>query len=184
MSGHPAEGGRTMTGTPATVTLDTNIVSEHWKGQKKACIFERLLALTDSGQIDVAVTTRIEADIFQPPLADRINELPLLGIEKIGTVARYGVSRYGSGDMYARDSDSFGDAKSSICETLRQRGRKGPDWRDWDHIQGHYEAGRDVFLTWDGGMLEITEDLRSRLGVVVMTPEAFLSDATNKASSP
>ena len=119
MSGHPAEGGRTMTGTPATVTLDANIVSKHWKGQEKAFIVERLQTLTDSEQIGVAITTRIEADIRKSLLADRINEPPQLGIEQVGTVGRYGDSRYDSGDMYARDSDPFADAISSIRDTLR-----------------------------------------------------------------
>lgn len=37
--------------------------------------------------------------------------------------------------------------------------------------------GRDVFLTWDGGILELADALRSRFRIVVMKPEAFLDQA-------
>ena len=48
-----------------------------------------------------------------------------------------------------------------------------PDWRDLDHLDAHYRAGRDKFVTWDRGILKLSDKL-SRLGIVVITPEKLL----------
>jgi len=62
------------------LTLDTNLLLEYWKQQKRMDVTEKLLSLARLGKIDLAVTARIREDIPRPPLADRINELPELQI--------------------------------------------------------------------------------------------------------
>ena len=77
-------------------------------------------------------------------------------------------------------------ADSSIWQPLRNTRstkkdgkRNGLIGRDWDHLYGHYIAGQTAFLTWDRPILDVAPELRSRLGVVVMKPEGFLSQLAN-----
>ena len=46
----------------------------------------------------------------------------------------------------------------------------GETWIIWMHT---YRAGRDKFVTLDGGILKLSDKL-SRLGIVVITPEKLL----------
>ena len=68
----------------------------------------------------------------------------------------------------------FRNATDRIREECRRRSIKPPDCRDWDHLHGHYLAERDVFLTWDRGILRVADQLQVELGLVVMKPEDFL----------
>ena len=63
------------------VTLDTNLLLERWKNQNKAGVVEKLLNLAENGELDLAVTTRIREGIPHPPLSNRINQLPELGVQ-------------------------------------------------------------------------------------------------------
>ena len=67
----------------------------------------------------------------------------------------------------------FRNATDRIREECRRRSIKPPDCRDWDHLHGHYLAERDVFLTWDRGILRVADQLQVELGLVVMKPEDF-----------
>ena len=159
------------------VTIDTNIPYRLWDGQNKADVdvVKSLLALRLSGRVDLAISTRIEADIPNPPLSERLKELPEVGVERIGAPFRLDCSKLDGDDVLA--STSFGEVSESIDAELQREGlseQKRPDWRDWDHLHGHYSAGRDVFLTWDGGILGIAAQLKARLGITVMMPEEFL----------
>ena len=166
-----------------SATLDTNLLLEYWKDQPKAAVVEKLLDLAQNGQLDLAVTTRIGADIPQPPLSDRINELPELDIRTIGSVFRLDVSALDGGDMLVggRFMEEFIDVANRLTEEFRQRSTKPPDFRDWDHLNGHYLAGRDVFLTWDRRVLDVAADLQDELGIVVMKPEDYLNDWDEQA---
>ena len=165
-----------MEGRTPTATLDTNVLIEFWRDQHKAETTAALLNLAEDTQVFLAVTSRINADIPDMPLAGRINELPELNVGRIGSVFRLGVSRLGV-DMLA--SDRFVDVMESIKDNLR---RKPPDWRDWDHLHGHFLARRDVFLTWDGPILDAASELKSMLGIVVMKPEEFLLQCTEQTN--
>jgi len=55
------------------LTLDTNVIMEHWKNQKNASIVEKLLELAINGNIDLAITSRIHEDVPNLPLSERIN---------------------------------------------------------------------------------------------------------------
>lgn len=164
-----------MISSVPTATLDTNVLVELWADRKKAAVTEIILDLAKCGLLDLAITKRIRDDIPNPPLAERINELPSLRVRQIGTVFILGSSYLGGGDMLG--DDEFPEAAGQIEDIFDQQGRikRRPDWRDWDHIEGHYLKGRDVFLTWDGPILDAAEELRARLGIKVMKPEDFLA---------
>ena len=156
-----------------TATLDTNLLQELWRNQDKVAVVEDLLKLAQRGLVDLAVTTRIDADIPRRPLSDRISKLPVLGVKRIGSVFRLDVSSLDGGDVLG-DDRVLADM-DSIKHELRLLGKKNPEWQDWDHIYGHYSSGRDVFLTWDRGILNIAAQLKTKLGVIVMKPEDYLS---------
>ena len=165
-----------------TVTLDTNVLQEHWRDQDKAGTVERLLDLNQSGRVDLAVTTRIDADIPHAPLADRIDELPEIGVDRIRTAFRIGVSPIGGEDVIVGPEMEALDA--ILREHAERHGtdKRRPDWRDADHLYGHMVAGRDVFLTWDGGILRLAAELRERLRIRVMRPEEFLEEMAQGGS--
>ena len=167
------------------ITLDTSVIFRYWQNQDqgKFAIVEQLLDLTHNGQLDLAITTRIHADVPRPELANRINQFPELRIRHIGSVFRLNHSALNGGD--ALGSDHFTDATASLDDKFEREGRKGkrPDWRDWDHLHGHYLAGRDSFLTWDGPILEVASELKTRLGIIVMTPEDFLASLPDRLSA-
>ena len=155
------------------LTLDTNLLLEYWKKQNKVAVVEKLLELSDNGRIDLVVTSRIHADIDRPPLSERINELPELGVQIIGSVFRLDYSALDGGDMLG--DDEFMNVFATLEQNLKHQGKELPDWRDSDHLHGHYLAGRDTFLTWDGGILSIAPEIEIQLGIVVMQPEEYLA---------
>ena len=156
------------------VTIDTNILQELWRNQDKSEIVKDLLTLSDKGRLDLAVTTRIEYDIPLPPLSERFDELPVLGVQKIGTVGRWGVSTWGGGDFWS-DGRAV-EVESAIASSLHERGLRAPETADFDHIFGHHIAERDVFLTWDKAILRAADLFREHLGVRIVAPEDFLAE--------
>ncbi len=156
-----------------TATLDTNLLQEFWRNRDRVDVVQDLLDLAQNGRLDLAVTTRIHADVPRRPLSDRISKLPMLGVRQVGSVFRLDVSRLDCGDVLGGDRQLA--EMESIKRDLQLQGRKIPEWADWDHIYGHYSSGRDVFLTWDRGILNIAAQLKTKLGVIVMKPEDYLS---------
>ena len=164
-----------MDSRTTTATLDTNVLVEHWNDRSKAKITRTLLDLAENGLLDLAVTSRIREDIPYSPLADRITELRALQVQQIGSVFVLGLSALGGGDMLA--DDEFPEAMDRIENLFDRQGRikNRPDWRDWQHVWGHYLKGRDVFLTWDRPILDAAPELKAQLGIVVIKPEDLLS---------
>ena len=164
---------------PPTVTLDTNVVIEWWKDQAKIEHVNELLELGKSFKIDLAVTGRISDDIPEPPLTDRINELPNLNIHNIGSVIRFGPWQVGI-DVAGNDEfKRFLDSPAIVKKRNQMNAEKRPDWRDWDHLHTHYRYKRDYFLTWDKKILHFANELQNNLGIVVMKPECYLSTDRN-----
>ena len=164
-----------------SVTLDTNVMWEHWKQQPGAAIVEKLLELGAFGQIDLCVTSRIREDIPDPPLSDEIDiRLKEAGIREIGSIIRIGCWRPGL-DMPG--STKFQEAVNSIPNAPNRPRKKRPDWRDWDHLQAHYLSERDVFLTWDKGILNAARHFKEKLGIVIMDPEEYLQSCKGQIPS-
>ena len=160
---------------PPTVTLDTNVVREWWECRDKVEHVNKLLELSKSFKIDLAVTGRIRDDIPRPPLADRINELPSLNVHETGSVIRFGCWKAGV-DVAGNDEFKEFFGSPVIVRKLDQiKKSKRPDWRDWDHVHTHYRYGRNYFLTWDRGILHFADELQNRLDIIVMEPEQYLS---------
>ena len=144
---------------PPTVTLDTNVVREWWECRDKVEHVNKLLELSKSFKIDLAVTGRIRDDIPRPPLADRIDELRSLNVHEMGAVIRFG---YWKAGIDVAGNDEFKTFLNSpvVIKNLHQMNEvRQPDWRDWDHIHTHYRYGRNYFLTWDRRILHFANEL-------------------------
>ena len=160
--------------TTPTATLDTNVLQEYLLNRPKVHVVRRLLNLSDSGQLDLAVTSRIRSDVPHPPLAERINELSILGVKMEPSLFRLGHSML-DGTAYLSDGKTI-RILEDIVDRFRATGmgKKLPDIRDLDHLEAHRTSGRSVFLTWDKGIIHIAECLEYELGIVVMKPEDYL----------
>ena len=163
-----------------SVTLDTSVVVEYLEKRGKVAVVESLLELTQTGHLDLCVTGRIREDIPRQPLSERINELPELGIREMGSIIRTGHWRPGRDSA---GSTMFQEAIDSLPDDPSRPRKKRPDWRDWDHVQTHYLNGRDVFLTWDKGILNAAPHLKGKLGIVIMKPEDYLQHYKNQVES-
>lgn len=158
-----------------TATLDTNVIREWWENRAKIEHVNELLNLGRSRKIDLAVTSRISDDIPEPPLADRINELPNLNVRDIGSVIRFGSWKAGI-DVAGRDEfKKFFNSPPVVEKLNRMNETRRPDWRDWDHLHTHYRYKRDCFLTWDKGILHFADELKKKLDIIVMKPDTFIS---------
>jgi len=157
------------------LTLDTNVLHEYFKKRKKCKYVEQLLDLAEQHEIELAVTARIHEDIPRNPLAERLNELSALNIQETGTVMRIDM---GIIDRDIIGDDVFGNFESMGNKLAKQRvpGKAPPDYRDWDHLHGHYLLRRDIFLTWDEPILCLYKELRDQFGVIVMKPEEYLNE--------
>ena len=163
-----------------SVTLDTTVIVEYLENRGKVAVAESLLELAQNGRLDLCVTGRIREDIPRQPLSERINELAELGIREMGSIIRTGhwrPSRDTAGNT------KFQEAIDSLPDDPRRPIRKRPDWRDWDHVQTHYLNGRDVFLTWDKGILYAAPHLKEQLDIVIMKPEDYLQQHRNQVES-
>jgi hypothetical protein len=153
------------------LTFDASLLLEYWKDQPKKAMVEELLRLAEREEVDLAVTARIREDVPKDPLAERVNQLPELGIKETGSVARL--------DLWVLGRDHLGSEEfESLRLQLQSEWKPGnprlPDWRDWDHLHAHMLQRRDVFLTWDKAILRLGQRLE-RFGIRVTKPEQYLS---------
>jgi hypothetical protein len=155
------------------ITLDTNLLLEYWKRQDRRAVMERLIELARVDRIDLAVTARIRQDVPNPPLSEELDRLSEIEVLETGAVARFGLWVIGQDIL---GDERFEQVAGEIDDELVRKGRRPPDWRDWDHLHAHCLSGRSVFLTWDERILEIEVELYRRLGVVVRRPETWLKD--------
>jgi hypothetical protein len=166
-----------------SITLDTDVVRDIWDDDERRRAIDALLEQAALGVVDLAVTRHIEEDVPHRPLADRIRELPELGIEMTGGVFVIGVSAIGGSDGLG--SDEFDNWWRRRVETYIAGTPRLPGQRDYHHLHAHYIRGRDVFATWDKPILWLGSELADLFGMRVMTPAealAHLDSITRKPS--
>ena len=158
------------------VTIDTNVLID----EKKAEMVTRIEQLAEQGRINIAVTERVLADTDQDEDEKRKAEhlKKFDHYPKVGAIFRLDFSRLGSGDVLAGEEHVqvsqqiekvlFGKISADDKRAHNKRA-------DVDHLGSHYFAKRDVFITQDGGMLRKRNVLREQLGIVLETPQEFLS---------
>src|SRR5437879_6211787 len=122
------------------LTLDTNLVQEYWKGQAKQQVVETLVVLAEAGEVDLAVTRYIRADVPREPLPSRINHLAaeLLATET-GGVFTLDESRLNGPDGLG--SQAMLDFQNALGPNWKPKRGRPPDRRDWLHLHAHLIQG-------------------------------------------
>lgn len=163
------------------LTLDTNLLIEYWRRRKKVDIIENLLELGKQGIVDLAVTARIREDIPLPTLSNNLNNLPELQITETGSIARWGYWLLDGRQMFG--DEAFNDFLTTGVELAKKRGKTPPDWRDWDHLHAHYLLKRDIFLTWDDGIICLSKELKENFDINISSPDEYLRTFTINKSN-
>jgi len=68
----------------------------------------------------------------------------------------------------------FGEFYATACELANRRKKNPPDRRDWDHLHAHYLLKRDVFLTWDQGIICLSQELKDNFSINVIRPDQYV----------
>ncbi len=135
-----------------------------------------IIRLGLAGDVEIAITTRVEADLENDRDIQRRTDLlrQIRMFPVVGTVARFSVSKWGRGDVYA------GDESNRLADDIQKivfpgglnpiSSSYGNKQNDIDHLVGHALNGRDVFVTDDGAILRKAVELKRAPGIVVMTP--------------
>jgi len=158
------------------VTIDTNVIINEETHE----LLAQIKQLAEKGLIDIDVTTRVVADKDQDPnearKAEHLKEFDCY--LKVGTIFRLDVSRLDSGDFLVGDEHvqvSQQIEKVLFGKISMDDKRAHNKIADVDHLVGHYFAKRDVFITQDNRIWKKRNILRDHLGIVIETPQQFLS---------
>jgi hypothetical protein len=163
------------------LTLDTNCIINLFdlKAQTPTSIdaLSEIIRSGLSGKANVAITTRVEADLLGDRNVERKEQM-LRMIEVlpvVGTIARFDVSKWDGGDVLGGDDSSKIEAEIQAIlfpgGLTRNDRRYNNKQMDIDHLVGHFINGRDIFVTDDTGILKKRDALRASPGITVMTPE-------------
>jgi hypothetical protein len=155
------------------LTLDANLLHDYWKQRPRRWAIERLLELATAGEVDVAVNRYVRDDVPDPPLRDRLDELPRLHIRENGGVFQLGISALGGSDGFG--SDEFVAFERYLAKSWKPTRGRPPDRRDWLHLHAHHIQGRDRFLTWDEPPLELGALLEPIFRLGVARPDDYLA---------
>ena len=160
------------------LTLDTNCLINYFETASETALsveeIGTLFRHATSGRAEIAITTRVEADMLQDDdQARRELMLRMLGMfEVIGTVARWNVSAWDSGDLWVTKERQAlaGEIQKILFPGFDPKAnRAGNKVRDIDHIVGHILGKRDVFVTDDRDINRRATELKT-FGCVVMKP--------------
>lgn len=180
------------------LTLDTNCIINLLDHSSTTATsvedLSELIRLGLSGEVNIAVTTRLEADLRNDSnhvrRASMVKSAQMFPV--IGTLARFDVSVFDGGDMLG--GAETGRLESELQTMLFPGGldRNSPTFtnkiNDVDHLVGHLINGRDVFVTDDRGILRKKEALRASPGITVLSPHDALalieSIRNNHATAP
>lgn len=172
------------------ITLDTNCViyifDKSHKSAKSIEALECLLEYYRSGKIEVAVTTRVEAEICRDSCDQRRSEMlhVIQQLPVIGTAFAFDLSKTDGPDVaWARTLAA--DLQALLFPgTKPEHKRHGNKIRDVHHLVGHIRGKRNVFVTDDKGILGKSEALKRVFEVVVLTPADCLAHIQTKETRP
>jgi hypothetical protein len=165
------------------LTLDTNCIINllDYKSESATSVEElsEILRYGLDGDVNIAITTRVERDFEKDKDNDRKNELAkrLSMFPTVGSVVRTDVSKLDSEDVSAGDEH---EALEKELTGILFPGLKADDAHysnkinDIDHLIGHKINKRDIFVTDDQQILKKAETLKSSLRIQVMSPKETL----------
>jgi hypothetical protein len=170
-------------GAQPRVTLDTNCVINLFDRQSASASsipeLNKLIRYGLSGRITVAITTRVETDLLNDKEDNRRSEMlqTLANFSVIGTVGRWGASKWGSGDVFSYDKiqQQRDDIQGIVFPGLTTQDKRYSNKRnDVDHLLGHLLNRQDIFVTDDKDILRCSQQLQRSQGIVVMSPRQII----------
>ena len=165
--------------TVPRLTIDANCIINVFESERdSATSVNELFALIRyamENKAEIAITTRLEADILRDRNKERrdklLSKLNLFPI--ISTVGRWDVSAVFADERTARLNNEI---QQVLFPGLTPAdARYSNKINDIDHLTGHVIDHRDIFVTDDKGLLRRQDQLRAGPGVVVMTPADALA---------
>ena len=130
----------------------------------------RLWSLHKNGAVTITVTTRIDVDVPRDPLKSAMAALDLL---RIPTIGRSDYSSY-DGDHYASEEElNLNNVLTKMLFPEKQNLTQN-DIADIDHLIGHRSSGNDHFITNDGRIVQRSNELKSDVGISVMSLDKFI----------
>jgi len=160
-----------------TVTLDTNVIWDYIDPiRKDHPAAKKLMELYEGHWKNIALTTRLDVDVPNGEVREKIDGLQVMSI---GTGFTLDTSRLGGGDFIV--DDDWPERQRQIMSRLFPNAdENSPEHKnrlaDVDHLMGHQASGRDYFVTRDKGISEHKDWLRDKHGIKVASPEDFLSE--------
>lgn len=163
------------------ITLDNNCVINFFDRASQTSTsvdsLEELMKLSLAHKIEIAITTRVEADLENDTdesrrrgMLELINLLPV-----VGTVARLDVTRLDRGDVVGGEITGrlFDELQKIIFVGGLRKDSKSYQNKvnDLDHLVGHIINKRDIFVTDDKGILNKKHILKISPGILVMNPK-------------
>jgi hypothetical protein len=154
------------------ITLDTNCFFDYYTRDPEK--INKLIDFAKDDHIELAMTTRVMVDTHDKwqglgasPIWQQIQSFPQL--DTIGTSFRLDISRLDSGDYLISDNN---------VQTIDQIQKIMSDAQieDIDHLFGHINAGRDIFITSDEHFLDKKEQLNNEFGAVILNPEDAIKE--------
>jgi hypothetical protein len=171
------------------ITLDNNCVINLFDFSAKTPTsveeLSEIIKFGLSGKADIAITTRVEADLENDQNDERRNETmrKLSMFQVVGTMGRWGVSKWNKGDVYAgEDTNKLFDEIQKIIFPggLNEKSSTyGNKKNDIDHLVGHIINKRDIFVTDDGDIIKKQQILKKSPGLIIMRPKECLEYLEN-----
>ena len=176
------------------LTLDNNCIINLLDTKSKSATstdeLSEIMRLALSGIADIAITTRVEADLENDSDAERkavfLKQIQMFPV--IGAVGRWDKTKWDNGDIWADDTTTrlADDIQKLVFPggINKERSDYGNKINDVDHLVGHKINGRDIFVTDDKGILKKSEELKRSPGIVVMSPAScreFLQQLVDRA---
>ncbi|ADJ22479.1 hypothetical protein Hden_0658 [Hyphomicrobium denitrificans ATCC 51888] len=169
--------------TVPRLTIDANCVINVFDPVRDSATsvdeLRALIRYAMENKVEIAVTTRLEADLLRD--RNEMRRAKLLSMLEMFPI----VSTVGRWDVSIWDGDVFADKRTARLNDEIQQiifpGLTPADARysnkinDVDHLTGHVIDCRDIFVTDDRGILRRRDQLRHGPGVVVMTPAEALA---------
>ncbi len=166
------------------ITLDSNCIINLLDFNSKTATsvdyLSEIIKLSFSSKVNIAITTRVETDFENDKDETRRTEMmrKISLFPVVGTIARWGVSRWGQGDMWGGEkTEALQNELQKIIFPggLNEESSSYTNKRnDLDHLVGHIINKRDIFVTDDGDILKKRDVLSVSPGIVVMSPNDCL----------
>lgn len=152
------------------ITLDTNCVINLFDDKSSSATsvlrIETLMRYALDGKVNIAITTRVEADLANDKNEERRHDL-FAKLNIFPVIPSIGYSGNQSDEKVVRLAKEIQQVLSPGL--TRDSSRYSNKINDIDHLVGHLLDNRDIFVTDDKDILRKRSELNG-LGIIPMTP--------------